>query len=757
MMRLSLGTNGRRAALRPLGTFLALMLVLTGWSPSMLSSTARAAGIARVGLGLGDTGKVGAWVPIRIELDGGPDGFTGTIEVEAPDADGTPTVWAEPLTLKPGAKTSHVLYTRPGTVDVETVVVRLRDAKGRAAGPPSRPSSPSGSPPPRLLDQRQEMIVTLGKPRGVSGLSRLGAFQGPADSSRPSPLAVAEARDEDLSDRAIGLDAASVLVLDANDPAAMASITAHASAILDWVREGGHLVVTGTTAADAVRQALGPVLPAVPTGVTRLNDLGELESFAGSKTNPIPGEAMAISVLAEADTRGGRVLSATATAPLIVRGPAGFGRVTIVGIDTDREPFTGWKDQSLFWVRALDLKATGSDQDGTVPGGGGAIVRDTAGDLSSLVHRALDRPPGVWPVPFAWVAFAVLGYILLIGPIDYLFLKHVARRMQLTWVTFPLIVALTTAGAYAASYALKGTGLKLQQLDVVDLDQTSGEARGTTLLGLFSPSNHDYDLTVRPTAPGLKANGDDTDKAGARKVVSWFGPAEAQLGGGGVGRLTLSAMRYRYEPAGRAESVAGTRVPVWSTKAFQSRWSMSPGSGRIEAIESDLAPVGSDRLEGTIVNHLDQPIKNAVLVFGNQVYDRLGTIAPGALVRVDAASRVRPVAGYLEERTRAFLADDGTPDESSATTARSRAELDALGRVLMFRGAMNPKTPTPPSVPLRHLDLTGQLAFDRPMLVGTLDRPVAAVALDPGAGEPQGGERLAIVRVILPLAPPAAP
>jgi hypothetical protein len=70
---------------------------------------------------------------------------------------------------------------------------------------------------------------------------------------------------------------------------------------------------------------------------------------------------------------------------------------------------------------------------------------------------------------------------------------------------------------------------------------------------------------------------------------------------------------------------------------------------------------------------------------------------------------------------------------------------------------MNPKTTTPPSVPLRHLDLSGQLAFDRPILMGTLDDPVAAVALDARAGAIAGGQRLAVVRVILPLAPPAAP
>jgi hypothetical protein len=54
------------------------------------------------------------------------------------------------------------------------------------------------------------------------------------------------------------------------------------------------------------------------------------------------------------------------------------------------------------------------------------------------------------------------------------------------------------------------------------------------------------------------------------------------------------------------------------------------------------------------------------------------------------------------------------------------------------------------SDPLRYLDLTGQLALDRPMLVARVDRPAARLVLDNAPANPKLDETT-VVRVILPL------
>jgi hypothetical protein len=109
-------------------------------------------------------------------------------------------------------------------------------------------------------------------------------------------------------------------------------------------------------------------------------------------------------------------------------------------------------------------------------------------------------------VPFGWVAFFVFLYILLIGPGDYLFLKKVLGRMELTWITFPTIVLTVSLLAYVAAYTFKGTELRINQVDVVDLDlqPIAGHGlpmRGSTWATLFSPQNRDYDVGLVPLAP----------------------------------------------------------------------------------------------------------------------------------------------------------------------------------------------------------------------------------------------------------------
>ena len=82
----------------------------------------------------------------------------------------------------------------------------------------------------------------------------------------------------------------------------------------------------------------------------------------------------------------------------------------------------------------------------------------------------MDQFREVPPVPFAIVAGLVVIYILLIGPIDYLIVKKWFKRMELTWITFPIWVVLFSVGAYVLAYWLKGDQLRVNQAELVDID-----------------------------------------------------------------------------------------------------------------------------------------------------------------------------------------------------------------------------------------------------------------------------------------------
>src|SRR5262249_28105163 len=203
---------------------------------------------------------------------------------------------------------------------------------------------------------------------------------------------------------------------------------------------------------------------------------------------------------------------------------------------------------------------------------------------STLLRESLAQFPGVQLVPFGWVAFFIFLYILLIGPGDYFFLKKVLKRMELTWITFPLIVITVSLVAYFAAYAVKGTDLRINKVDAVALDQQPGQLRGSTYLTLFSPQNRDYDVALGPLAlvGDPKAARPLPD---AETMVSFFGIPESGYGGmNNQGHFSLSSSGYMYEPAERIEALKGVRVPIWSTKSFAGRW-FGPG---FQAVEADL-------------------------------------------------------------------------------------------------------------------------------------------------------------------------
>lgn len=701
--------------------------------------------VENVHVGIQDTYKVGTWTMVRVDLMGGPAPFEGTLEVEAPDEDGTPTLVVQGLNLAPRQAVRVAAYIRPGNASGEDIVARVRDRRGRTQGPDARAVAGDGGPP-KALDPIEEMIVSLGHPEGVKLVPGLGAFN---SSTREAPLVVVEADPKALPGRWIGFEGVSVIVLDANDPDALEAVRARIEAIRQWVRNGGHLVVCGASRGQEARDLLGGLLPALPNGTTRLNDLGEIESYAGSKNNPIPGKSMTVAVLEEAEARGGRVLSASTATPLIVRGASGFGRVTIIGLNVDQKPFSDWKDKPLFWVRALDLKPPPAENDAN---SGGSLYQSHANDLAGILHRGLDRPPGVTPVPFGWVAFFVFLYIVLIGPGDYFFLKHIVKRMEWTWLTFPLIVITTSAVAYTAAYALKGTTLKVMKADAIDVDQVSGHIRGTTWMTLFSPQNRDYNVSISPRPLTAEA---PARPVGLERLVTWFGAPTATIGGGSGARLGNAP--YFYTPEGQAEGLEGVRIPIWSTKSFSARWSAPLAAPLIEA---DLLPSNNyDRLDGTITNISNHTLKDAVLFHGGQVYDQLGTIAPNATVRIDLASRTRPISGYLAERAKglnALVTGQFAAPAPGGNPQSAASSLADLLRVVMFRNALNDaKATTPGSVPLRYLDLSGQLALDRPMLVAALDADAASeLLLTPPADAPSI-EQTTILRVVLPLRKPS--
>jgi len=210
-------------------------------------------------------------------------------------------------------------------------------------------------------------------------------------------------------------------------------------------------------------------------------------------------------------------------------------------------------------------------------------------------------------------------------------------------------------------------------------------------------------------------------------------------------RLGLSGAAYEYAPIGphqapdKAELIKQVRVPIWSTKSFIGRWSGHQGA---KVVDAELEMVGTDRLSGTITNRMAKPLKNAILAFGKQVYYDLGTIEPGASIQVELKNN-RTLAGYLESQNQSMPIDPWNQQ-------RSQLSRPDLVRTLMFRDGGGSRATALASNPLRYLDLSGQLALDRPMLVAVVDDPGSTLFMGDEPRSPRI-EQTTLLRVILPL------
>jgi hypothetical protein len=704
--------------------------------------------------------KIGAWTPVWVQLKGGSERFSGFMELSVSDDDGTPTTFRMPVDVPANQSARFTAYGRPGSRQPE-FTIRLINQDGRRVGGASQDTAMPQ--PPESIMPNESLILTMGRPQGVETIADLPGFQvatrGTTRSGTTGVEVVTARIDPQLGSmpgRWYGYDAARAVVIDTSDRETISALDAlRGQPLVDWVARGGHLVVAVGANWQAVRDSvLGPILPGLPSGQEKVASLEALDTFAGSN-KPItpPGTPpVMVTKLDDLQERNGSVLSVMSNMPLVVRGAHGFGRVTLITFDVDQKPFADWPDRSLFWVRALDLKRPRSDQAGAVGamGGAGRIYQFGVSDLSSQLRVALEQFPGVKLIPFGWVAFFIFLYILLIGPGDYFFLKNVLKRMELTWITFPTIVVTVSLVAYYAAYVLKGNDLLVNKIDVVDIDQASGQMRGHTWISLFSPQNRDYTIRTTPLpldrdSPPVAKTSSDSEPvrppAGTEVVTTWFSAPEDQFGamGNSGRRFSFAGSGYAYEPTAGVEWLENVRIPIWSTKCITSRW-FGPATA---LVESDLQPAGTDRLAGIVINRQSVPLEDAIIAFGKQVY-LLGKVAAGATVRVELTND-RNLAGLLKDKQKNYLSDqpwnrDHRIDRMDLMIAAMFHDSEST--LSSERALAND--------PLHDLDLSGQLALQRPMLVARISRPGARLTLDNVPSEAKI-DQLTVVRIILPL------
>ncbi|HEY1192115.1 MAG TPA: hypothetical protein VGE74_31090, partial [Gemmata sp.] len=577
--------------------------------------------------------------PVYVHFDV-ESGATGPAEVviEAADPDEVTTTFAVPVDL--ATDRTAIGYVRPNGLTSE-VAVRVRTRSGAALSEPFRVR-------PRVREALQYVVLALG---GAPSGFELPKPAGSADAGalRGGRVELAHIADiGQLPDRWYGYAGADLVLLNTGTAPeflkqlfgadATEQNKQKREALIEWVRRGGRIVTSIGTHAALARDlpALEPLLPYRVSAGAPAREVGTLSLVwpVGEK-NPASGALggrgarFAVANLVPRPGRPARVLSPPPQAgeerpAVAVQAPLGLGRVTLIGFDLDGPQLADLAARPDYWdfvLRDAGANRASSGGDGKPRAPGSMTEDEDEAAVAVRVHN--DKFDDVPVVSFGWVALLIVLYILLVGPIEYYVLKRLFGRLELTWITFPIIVLAVSALAYYSAFALKGRDLKVNKLDVVDVDPATNRVYGTTWFTVFSPRIDSYSVGVTPGA------GWAADERPEGTVVAAVGAPRA-------GRAGLTRRRYSQT----AEGLEGVPIQVWSTKAFSANWSarLDAESGGTPHVTAHLMHPPGDRTQviGTFKHDLPVPeMTDCVAFYAGRAYPIPGgVIVRGSAVRL---------------------------------------------------------------------------------------------------------------------------
>ncbi len=538
---------------------------------SLPASPAKAAirgDIVRVGYpGLsGPAIRAGCWTPVVVDLalEGQPS-FTGWLRVRQSDRDGDLYDDVQPVQLfaDTGAQRRYTLYTvaKPqvqGTSDLVVELLASEDGSESNArlvdvvtgGGTARELRPSS--PPEFLEGDTYLVLhvydgPMGRVRELrSTVSNSGDYD--------RPVEVAHIGTNDLPPRWLGFAMVDAIVWDEADPTQLSE--SQQQALVEWVHEGGRLVIAAARTADVLAQSphFAPILPVKFEKVistdklpdTKLRLLRIVDDTKEDLDQPIP--LALCKVVDDPDVRS--MLDEPAIGGTVVA-TRRVGRGVVVYVAASlTDLLRGDAPAREAYQRLLELRRN--------PLGG-----QTVQTRPLPLFRFLEQATGFYSTGSAYLAIALLFavvYVLVgtLGAWKYLSIKN---RLKHSWTAMAVVAIIGSVASIIGVQAIHGVGRKVHELSIVDGTAGSVDARATVYFGLTTGVHSKIDAWM-PQDPLLAAE--------PQATACTLKPLLA-LGEFGREEQTFTdPARYRLEPT----TAQMLDIPVRATlKQFEGRWS----------------------------------------------------------------------------------------------------------------------------------------------------------------------------------------
>ena len=629
-------------------------------------------------IGFNGVYKLGCWTPLEIELLGQATAYTGVVTVTVPDSDGVPTtvVSPRPVGIEPGQSTKFRLFVRVGQANSGLNIRFSADGKIRAQKYFYLGSDYGAGVIPGGLTATDRVVLQFGPSIGWGDLVEK------QDDSEPTTRVARIEVASELPTQWYGYESIDTVLLTSSQPELYRPLLQNPlrlAALRNWVFQGGRLIVFCGAHGEELLSPDGPLAGLIPgkyAETITLRQSQSLEVFCNADQPVTPDRRLDAAVPRLTEVNGKVLVDAGSSGlslPLVVHSRLGLGDLIFVGLDFDRPPLLDWPSRASFLKKAIhwqnDEQQASTEQ---------RYGYEIGTDLISQLRSALDEKfVGVEIVSFGLVTLLVVAYILLIGPADYFFVRKVLQRTELTWITFPLIVLGVSAAAYWFANWMKGDQLRVNQVEVVDVDTLSGKVRGTTWTHFFTPKVHEFNLSFKPRMLGSNAAPE------AQSLVSWLGLPGNHLGGmqAGSEQSAMFNSGYSFSPA--LDAMHGVPVQVWSTKTITSRWSTNSSID----LESQLTLDG-DELRGSFTNSSAIEFEDCQLLYGSQAYN-VGRVAPGTVAKIDGSKLPRRVKTLLTNATAGDSTESETAEDGTVSFDYANKDIARLVKVMMFYRAID--------------------------------------------------------------------
>lgn len=340
-----------------------------------------------------------------------------------------------------------------------------------------------------------------------------------------------------------------------------------------WVGKGGTLLLAGGPEWRRTFAGLPPAL--VPVAVTGAGDT-DLAPLGALVDKPLKGTGP----VSQGRLLRGQALAKSGDTVLLAQEKVGAGKVVYLAADPDLEPLAAWPGQGDLYARFA--------------GSSRAARFDWGGDMDGMMAGALQRIPGLGLPAVSTVALLLVGYLLLVGPVNYIVLKRMDRR-EWAWLSVPLISVLFVGAVYGLSVGRR-TPLLSHIITVTELAPGTGTGAMKTYVGLYAPSQNSLSVPVE----------------NARLVKPLF------YGGG-----------PESGPTGRVRSGDRTTVELlgfnnYTMKGFTMEHDVTVGGLELTDVSYD-----GIKVTGRLLNRLNQPVRD-IRLFTQMNSVEIGSLEAGA-------------------------------------------------------------------------------------------------------------------------------